>query len=367
MTITNDLAVLAGGAGGVNTGGFMRNRIINGAMVIDQRNAGAQLTSAGDGTWVTDRFICYHNIATVNLGQNLNAVTPPAGFSYYLGMQVTATATASASQYTNFQHYVEGYNMGDLAWGTANAKPITISFWVRSSLTGTYGIGVQNAGSDYGYPATYTISAANTWEYKTITIVGPTTGTWNTTNGRGIAMIFDLGMGSNFRFTAGSWQSGNVQGVTGAVSLNQNLNATWYITGVQLEVGSVATPFERRLYGQELVLCQRYLPSFSYGGGSNPYFGNGMAWSSTSAYYVIPFIVQPRVPPTGLYVNSAGYFAGFLASSATSNCTSVAFGGASSVTAFIRLDGMSGLTAGNATMIYMNNSAALMYFTGCEL
>ena len=235
-----------------------RNRIINGDCRIDQRNAGATLTSAADGTWTVDRWICYHNIATVNVGQNLNSVASVNGIPNQLGMQITATATATGSQYTNFQHYVEGYNMADLAWGTADAKPITISFWVRCSLTGIQGFAIQNASSALGYPFTVTINSANTWEYKTVTIPGPTTGTWNTTNGRGITLIVDLGQGPSFRFTAGSWQVGNVQGVTGANSLNQTLNATFYITGVQLEAGTVATPFERRFIGEELQRCQRY-------------------------------------------------------------------------------------------------------------
>jgi hypothetical protein len=293
---------------------FLRNRIINGAMVIDQRNAGAAINSAPDGTWVTDRFICYHNIATVNVGQNLNSVTPPAGFTNYLGIQVTGTATAGASQYTNFQHYVEGFNMADLAWGTASASPITMSFWVRSSLTGTQGLAVQNSASNYGYPFTVTINAANTWEYKTVTIPGPTSGTWNTTNGRGITLVVDLGMGSDFRFAAGSWQVGNVQGVTGALNLNQNSNATFYITGVQLEIGTVATPFERRLYGTELMLCQRYYEK-SYDSSVVPGSSSSNGYSSMvntntgSTLYVFNtdrFAAVKRASPTMRFWDLAG-------------------------------------------------------------
>ena len=268
-----------------------RNKIINGDMRIDQRNAGATLTSAGANSWVVDRWICYHNIATVDVGQYLNSITPPAGFSKYLGIEVTSTATASNSEFCNFQHYVEGFNMADLAWGTANAKTITISFWIRSSLTGTQGFAIQNAGSDTGYPFTVTINNADTWEYKTVQIAGPTTGTWNSTNGRGITFIVDLGMGTNFRFTAGSWQSGNVQGVTGANSLTQTLNATFYITGVQLEEGTVATPFEHRPHGLEQSLCQRY-----YCEVEGTYYGNN--WSGYSSSAQIHFPVTMRVSPT---------------------------------------------------------------------
>jgi hypothetical protein len=285
----------------------MRNRIINGAMVIDQRNAGAAINSAPDGTWVTDRFICYHNIATVNVGQNLNSVTPPAGFTNYLGIQVTGTATAGASQYTNFQHYVEGFNMADLAWGTASASPITMSFWVRSSLTGTQGLAVQNSASNYGYPFTVTINAANTWEYKTVTIPGPTSGTWNTTNGRGITLVVDLGMGSNFRFAAGSWQVGNVQGVTGALNLNQNSNATFYLTGVQLEVGTTATPFEREIYSNTLAKCQRYYEK-SYNSNTS-LFWTGAVSNANTYYMPVKYATTKRAAATVAFSNisNAGF------------------------------------------------------------
>lgn len=263
---TGTAATLSSINGGPISGA--RNRIINGDMRIDQRNAGAALNNAADGSWAVDRWVRYQNVGTSNIGRNLNGIAPPSGFTNYLGIQITTAGTASAAQYTNFQHYVEGFNAADLAWGTANAQPVTISFWVRSSLTGTQGFALQNGSSALGYPFTVTISAANTWEYKSVTIPGPTSGTWDTANGRGITLIVDLGMGSNFRFTPGSWQSANVQGATGALNLNQTLNATFYITGVQLEAGTVATPFERRSYGTELMLCQRYywlMPAQAYG------------------------------------------------------------------------------------------------------
>ena len=305
---TGQLAWRDGNSLGTGT----KNRIINGDMRIDQRNAGAAVNSAPDGTWAVDRWICYHNIATVNVGQNLNSVASINGTPNQLGIQITATATATGSQYTNLQHYIEGFNSADLAWGTSSAQSITISFWVRSSVTGTHGAALQNAASALGYPFSYSISAANTWEYKTITIPGPTTGTWNTTNGRGIVLIFDLGQGPNFRFAAGSWQAGNVQGTTGAVSLNQTLNATWYITGVQLEAGSVATPFERRSFGQELMLCQRYFessyptgygPGFNFGeqypfATSKPIGLNFVASDDTTVALSLRFAVSKRTSPT---------------------------------------------------------------------
>ncbi len=270
-----------------------RNRIINGDMRIDQRNNGAAVNSAPDGTWAVDRWVRYQNVGASNVGRNLNSVTPPAGFTNYLGIQISTAGTATSGQYTNFQHYVEGFNAADLAWGTASAQAITLGFWVRSSITGSQGFALQNASSDLGYPFTVTVNSANTWEYKTVTIPGATSGTWNTTNGRGVTLIVDLGMGSSFRFAAGSWQAGNVQGVTGANSLNQTLNATFYITGVQLEAGSVATPFERRPYGTEEMLCKRYFQTYA-----QPPL-RGVIHSTTAVHrmgMILP--VQMRAAPT---------------------------------------------------------------------
>lgn len=272
-----------------------KNRIINGAMVIDQRNAGAAINNAPDGTWVVDRWIRYQNVGASNVGRNLNSVTPPAGFTNYLGIQISTAGTATSGQYTNFQHYIEGFNAADLAWGTASAQAATISFWAYSSITGTQGFALQNASSALGYPFTVTISAANTWEYKTVTIPGPTTGTWDTTNGRGIALIVDLGMGSSYRFTAGSWQAGNVQGVTGANSLNQTLNATFYITGVQLEKGSTATSFDYRPYGTELALCQRY---YEVNSTSNFLYRVYPGGSSVGVSYSYLWKQEKRADPT---------------------------------------------------------------------
>ena len=280
-----------------------RNRIINGDMRIDQRNAGAALNNAANGSWAVDRWARYQNVGASNIGRNLNSITPPAGFTNYLGIQISTAGTATASQYTNFQQSVEGFNAADFAWGTASAQSVTISFWVRSSLTGSQGFALQNAAAALGYSFTVNISAANTWEYKSITIPGPTTGTWDTTNGRGITLIVDLGMGSNFRFTSGSWQSANVQGATGALNLNQTLNATFYITGVQLEPGTVATPFERRSYGQELALCQRYFQLLQHS------YGTGLGLTSL-ARCTWPLKVTMRAPMTLAAIGTPLWFFG---------------------------------------------------------
>jgi hypothetical protein len=206
----------------------------------------------------------------------------------------------------------------------------------------------------------------------TTAITGDTGGTanWLTGNSVGVYVRWSLGCSSAYcTGTTGSWinSTSSYDGVTGQVNLISTNGATFYITGVQLEKGTIATSFDYRDYGRELMMCQRYLPAISYSGGTNPYFGAGMAYGTTAAYYTISFPVTPRVPPTGLYVNSAGYFAGFLASTTVSIATSVIFSGANNHSAFIELTGMSGLSGGNSTLLFMYNSSALLYFTGCEL
>jgi hypothetical protein len=236
-----------------------RNRIINGDMRIDQRNAGASVTPT-DPSYTLDRWkFRVSQTSKLTVRQNAGSITPPAGFSNYLGVTSSSAYSVNSTDYFVLLQDIEGYNFSDFNFGTANAKTLTVSFWVRSSLTGTFNVSVRNSAFDRSYPATYTISAANTWEQKIITIAGDTSGTWvGGSNGIGLSVIFNLGCGSTFNGTSGSWQSANYTSVSGATSVVGTNGATFYITGVQLEAGSVATPFERRSYGQELALCQRY-------------------------------------------------------------------------------------------------------------
>jgi hypothetical protein len=239
-----------------NSMGF-RNRIINGDMRIDQRNAGASVTLTSVGVYTVDRW---SGVEDTDGGMTAQQDTSaPTGFVNSLKFTTTtADATLAATQYASCVQKIEGTNVADLAWGSANAKTITISFWVRSSLTGTFGGAINNSGSTRSYPFTYSISVADTWEQKFVTIAGDTSGTWLTTTGIGLQVVFGLGVGSTYSGTAGAWAGANYLSATGATSVIGTLNATWYITGVQLEVGSVATPFERRPFGLELELCQRY-------------------------------------------------------------------------------------------------------------
>ena len=234
-----------------------RNRIINGDMRIDQRNAGASVTLTNAGNYVTDRWQGWEDTdGTATLQQSSVA---PATFSNSLLFTVTSADTSlGATQYAIINQKIEGYNVADLAFGTSDAKTITLSFWVRSSVTGTFGGGLLNLAQNRSYPFTYAINAANTWEQKVVTISGDTTGTWLKDNGMGLQVSWGLGVGSSYSATAGSWVAGVGLSATGATNLMATNGATWQITGVQLEAGSVATPFERRSYGQELALCQRY-------------------------------------------------------------------------------------------------------------
>ena len=241
----------------------LRNRIINGAMVIDQRHSGASVTpSTASTTYIVDRFAFQCGLGSkMTAGQNLNSVTPPTGFNYYLGHQTTSAYSIGASDLFFSWQAIENFNWMDLAWGTANPQSVTLSFWVYSSLTGAFGGSLQNYTDTRSYPFTYSISSVNTWTKISITIPGDTNTAWSTIasgNAGSAQLNFGMGVGSTYSGTAGAWASGNYISATGATSVVGTANATFYITGVQLEVGAQATSFDFRPYGTELALCQRY-------------------------------------------------------------------------------------------------------------
>jgi hypothetical protein len=283
---------------GAGNASIMKNRIINGAMVIDQRNAGAAVTSNNNTIFSVDRFSYFTNgSATGTLQQSSVA---PSGFTNSLLYTITSGSASGSTTRAQLIQRIEGYNIADLAFGTASAKTITLSFWVRSSLTGTFGGSLQNSAQDRSYPYTYTISTANTWEQKTVTIAGDTSGTWLTTNGSGFQVYWDMGCGSSLQGTAGAWVSADYRGATGTTSVVATTGATWQMTGVQLEVGSSATGFEYRQYGQELALCQRYYYKVFPNATAKSLSGSGLAYSGIGATGIIQFPVTMRTTPSAL-------------------------------------------------------------------
>jgi len=347
----------------------LKNRIINGDMRIDQRSAGTSVSTSSTGTQTyasLDRWAYIVSQASkFTIQQNAGSVTPPTGFTNYLGITSLSSYTVGTSDYFNVNQIIEGFNIADLGWGTANAKTITISFWVRSSLTGTFGGSLRNSAIDRSYPFSYTISAANTWEQKSITVAGDTTGTWLTNNGHGIQLAFSLGMGSTYSATANAWAGGNYVSATGATSVVGTNGATWYLTGVQLEIGSTATPFERRLYDKELASCQRYYAKMSAFSGNNYCaFGVGMWISSNTPNGFVKYPVSMRSAPT---ISYGGTLAVSYGAGSLTNVTSVNSVYAGTDSALWQPTTGSVATAGQAGTIMANNDATCYVAFAAEL
>jgi len=326
-----------------NTFGF-KNKLINGNMTIDQRNAGASITPTTLSTkvYTVDRFYCVITQASkISIQQNAGSVTPPAGYKNYVGITSLSSYSVTSSDIFIFEQNVEGLNFYDMAWGTSSAAPVTLSFWVRSSLTGTFGGSLRNTNDSRNYAFSYTINAANTWEQKSITIAGDTTGTWLTDSGVGVKVGFSLGSGSTYSGAAGSWGSSVVVTTTGATSVVGTNGATLYFTGVQFEKGSTATSFDYRPYGTELALCQRY---------ARPIISVsliGQAYSTTAATvfsFGTPMRTTPAITPTTGF-NVTGASGGYVAAS----LSVFSIGGDGCVTMAVAT--ASGLVAGNATYI----------------
>jgi hypothetical protein len=281
-----------------------KNRVMNGGMLIDQRNVGAAVASSTSAyAYMTDKFAV---ASSTDGGVSSQQVSDaPTGFTKSLKVTVTtADSSLSAAQRTVINHGFEGLNMADLNWGTSTAKPVTLSFWVKSSVTGTFSVSFRTGNAGTSYTAPYTINQANTWEYETITIPGATIGTWVTDNTPWAYLIFSLGIGSDYNTgTLNSWVSvSNGQGSTSHTSLMSTLNATWQVTGVQLEVGTQATSFDWRPYSTELQLCKRYCHVFR--GAADATFSNiGFAtlFDSTGAQCNVPLPLPMRVQPTITY------------------------------------------------------------------
>jgi len=348
-----------------------RNRIINGNMAVDQRNNGGSVTASTTGatTYTIDRWSYYTTQASkFTIQQNAGSVTPPSGFNKYLGFTSSSSYTVTSTDLITTLQGIEGYNVADLNFGTANAKTITLSFWAYSSLTGTFaGSVIGTNGSTFrSYVFTFSIASANTWTYITVTIPGDTTTfSYNTTNGQGLALCFNLGCGSNYQTTAGSWTSSNYYSTSGAQNIVSTNGATFYITGVQLEVGSVATPYQFNTYSDQLSQCQRYY--VKYTNNSLPYvqFAIGRCYSTTGGsanlYFPVPMRTQPTfgytTPVSGNfdYSVSALNISGYPSNGSNSN-NNISIGATGSFTN----GGAFALAAANvSTLVYLDFSAEL--------
>ena len=339
-----------------------KNKIINANMVIDQRNAGSSVTLTASAPYLVDRWIGLEDTDGVMTAQQDS--TAPSGFAKSLKFTTTtADASLSAAQQTRTQQFIEGNNIADFAFGTAAAKTVTLSFWVRSSLTGTFAGSLREYNATRSYVFNYSISAANTFEYKTITIPGDTSGTWATSNLGGAAVIFDLGSGSNYQATANTWSAGSFFSTSGATSVIGTLNATWYVTGVQLEIGSVATAFQTmtgNIQG-ELAACQRYF--IAYAETSNHFIGMASIYSATQAIVGVSLPVSMRTNPS-LAQNTAG---NYYTITRTASGTGAGFS-----TAIIDTNNLqnvqfyvvgSGMVEGYGGYCYLNNSSGYLWFS----
>jgi hypothetical protein len=321
-----------------------KNRIINGNMVIDQRNAGASVTGSTAQPYTLDRW---QAVSTQNskytVQQDAGAVTPPVGFNDYLGVTSSSAYSVTSGDVFLIRQSIEGFNIADLGWGTANAKTVTLSFWVRSSLTGTFGGRLGNSAPTRSYPFSYTISTANTWEQKTVTIVGDTSGTWLVTNGVGMQVCFSLGAGSTYSGTANTWASADYTQPTGSVSVVGTNGATFYITGVQLEVGTQATTFTTAggSYGAELALCQRYYEVAGQG-------IVGIPNSTTGIYALVNFKVTKRTTPSVSLAITNPTCIQWGISNRTASGATVASTYMNAVGGSIRVEGFSSVTTGSS-------------------
>ena len=340
-----------------------RNRIINGDMRIDQRNAGASVSPLSGGYGVDRWKGSYLGGGTGRFSAQQSSTAPSGFVNSWLITVTTADASPASGYGYEVQQSIEGTNFYDLAWGTASASAATLSFWVRSSVTGTFPITLNNSAGDRLFGATYTINSANTWEYKTVAVSGDTTGTWLTTTGVGVSVNFCLGGGSSRTISTG-WQAGSGStptNVTGCTQLIATAGATFYITGVQLEAGSVATPFEHRQYGQELALCQRYYWRVSET-SFFPTWGSGMCSATTTARLYVKHPVNMRARPTYSYGGTVYVVAG------SSIGIVSAIGGSNSTLSSATVDlTTTGLPVGNGAISYPASGLTNFVEAGAEL
>ena len=342
---------------------FKRNRIINGNMAVNQRNVSVNAVT-GTQNFVQDRWfsnVTQNSIVTLSASSSV-----PGGFTTAISV-LTNPATIAAGDYFNINQKIEGLNIGELQWGTASAKTVTLSFWFYSSVTGTFSGSIQNSAADRSYVFAFSIPTANTWTYSTITIPGDTTGTWLKTTGVGLVLSISLGTGATYQNTSGSWYAGNYLAAAGSATLSSSTNSTFRLTGVQLEVGSIATPYEFQIYSDQLAQCQRYLPGWNYA-TSGLAFGVGQCGTTTQARIYMPFKVSTRIAPTGISIPTASNFSLMNSSLTDVACSSISLYSASLESMQLTCNvATTSLTVGNATSLVSYSTSYYIFGTGCEL
>jgi len=334
-----------------------RNMIINGAMEVSQRGT-SFTTGSGYGDYTLDRFASAHTqTGKFTIDQVEDG---PTGFKNSLKVTSSSAYSVGASEDFLIRHKIEGKNCIPFEQGTSNAKTVTLSFYVKSSLTGTFAVSFQNSAGNRHYIATYTISSANTWERKTISLTLDTSGTWLTTTGIGLTIAFSLGVGSNLDGTAGSWADGNKLSTSSSVDLISTNGATWFLTGVQLELGSVATPFEHKSYAEELRRCERYYHVISETNTNGKYIG--MGWSYSANYftwtYDIPLVMR-SAPVVKNSTGSAFYYNYHTGSGI--NYTTVPAGTRTNRCVTFDFNSNGNYTAGNAGGMYIAHADAYIH------
>ena len=344
---------------GAGNATLMKNKLINGAMLISQR--GSSFTPA-NGDYTLDRW--QFQISQASKLTVATSTDAPTGFSNSMLVTSSSAYSVGAGDYFSVLQSIEGFNTYDLSFGTANAKTVTLSFWVKSTLTGTFGGTLINAAYSRSYPFTYTISSASTWTQISVTIAGDTTGTWvGATNGIGMQVNFGLGVGSNNSGTAGSWGAAGKYSATGAVSVVGTNAATWQVTGIQLERGSSATGFEYVNYQTSLANCQRYYAKMTaLNTGSYNVFGSGYGQSSTAGTMFVKYPVTMRAAATVSQSNLA-----VANPSVLQNVTAISNADCGSDTSQVACTVASGLTTGAAYLLYASGSSNAYIAFSAEL
>tara|TARA_R110000868_G_scaffold95825_2_gene263416 strand:- start:2220 stop:3983 length:1764 start_codon:yes stop_codon:yes gene_type:complete len=337
-----------------------RNKIINGDMRVDQRNSAS--TAVTTNAYSADRWYNESGCDAVLSAQQSTDVPTGQGFAKSLKItSTTADTSIAANQYAVLTQHIEGNNFAHLAFGSASAKQIVVSFWVKATVTGTYSFTVHNNGASRLLPTAFTISASNTWEKKTVVIAGDTSGTWLTDTGRGLSVNFYTALGSNYLGTSGVWNGSGIYGVTGQANAWASVNNVFAITGVQLEQGSVATPFEQRPIGTELALCQRYYwrNSSSNAGSVYALFGVGQGDTTTNVEGTITFPVTMRTAPTSIETTATAANYAFYGATVISALTSVPIFGSSNSTTHtqgVSFRSTSAATVGRSYQLLANNN-----------